>query len=49
MKSCFEGCCLEGKRCKDMELSSRGVFASFEASALEALTDICFMAHLAVC
>lgn len=49
MKSCFEGCCLEGRRCKDMALSSWGVFASFEALALEALTDMCFIAHLAVC
>lgn len=40
MISCFEGCYLEGKRCEDMELSSRGVFASFEALALEALTDM---------
>ncbi len=49
MKSCFEGCCLEEKRCKDVDLSSRGMFASFEVLALEALTDMRFVAHLAAC
>lgn len=29
-----------------MELSSRGVFASFESLVLEALTDMCLVAHL---
>lgn len=30
-KSYFEGCCLEGKRCKHEEESSREMFANSEA------------------
>lgn len=44
MKSCFEGCCSEGTRCEDVERSSRGLFANFEASTLEAQTDMCAVA-----